>query len=444
MDIWEISLKEIENTLTRQSFENWFKPTKLHSFQGNTVVIGVPTVFLGNWLKNHFIDVIKSSVKKVTGIEDINIDFVVCEDLKQVLDNTVPLTESKKKKEERLNQKYTFASFVVGPSNQFAHAATRAVAEAPGKAYNPLFIYSSVGLGKTHLLHAIGNHITLTKPSLKILYVSSEQFTNEVIQAILNDKTVELRNKYRNNTDILLMDDIQFIAGKERTVEEFFHTFNTLYEARKQIVITSDKFPKDIKNIDERLRSRFECGLLADIQPPDLETRIAIIRKKAAGEFSHINFPDDVAFFLAENIKTNVRELEGALIRLGAFSSLTGQEISQEMAKRVFKNIIREKEEKITPEKIQKVIATHFNIKIVDLKSKKRTKTLVLPRHIAMFLCRELLKLSFPEIGRLFGGKDHSTVIYACKLIEKQKEKDPNTGYLIEDVLKKIKEGERE
>ena len=444
MDIWEISLKEIENTLTRQSFENWFKPTKLHSFQGNTVVIGVPTVFLGNWLKNHFIDVIKSSVKKVTGIEDINIDFVVCEDLKQVLDNTVPLTESKKKKEERLNQKYTFASFVVGPSNQFAHAATRAVAEAPGKAYNPLFIYSSVGLGKTHLLHAIGNHITLTKPSLKILYVSSEQFTNEVIQAILNDKTVELRNKYRNNTDILLMDDIQFIAGKERTVEEFFHTFNTLYEARKQIVITSDKFPKDIKNIDERLRSRFECGLLADIQPPDLETRIAIIRKKAAGEFSHINFPDDVAFFLAENIRTNVRELEGALIRLGAFSSLTGQEISQEMAKRVFKNIIREKEEKITPEKIQKVIATHFNIKIVDLKSKKRTKTLVLPRHIAMFLCRELLKLSFPEIGRLFGGKDHSTVIYACNVIEKQKEKDPNTGYLIEDVLKKIKEGERE
>src|SRR3972149_6644257 len=263
MDIWEISLKEIESTLTRQSFENWFKPTKLHSFQGNTVMIGVPNVFLGNWLKNHFIDLIKSSVKKVTGIEDINIDFVVCEDLKQVLDNTVPLTESQKKKEERLNQKYTFASFVVGPSNQFAHAATRAVAEAPGLAYNPLFIYSGVGLGKTHLLHAIGNHIALTKPSLKILYVSSEQFTNEVIQAILNDKTVELRNKYRTNTDILLMDDIQFIAGKERTVEEFFHTFNTLYEARKQIVITSDKFQKEIKKIqNSRLRFQIEKGVL--------------------------------------------------------------------------------------------------------------------------------------------------------------------------------------
>jgi len=240
------------------------------------------------------------------------------------------------------------------------------------------------------------------------------------------------------------MDDIQFIAGKERTVEEFFHTFNTLYEARKQIVITSDKFPKDIKNIDERLRSRFEWGLLADIQPPDLETRIAIIRKKAAGEFPHINFPDEVAFFLAENIRTNVRELEGALIRLGAFSSLTGQEISQEMAKRVFKDIIREREEKVTPEKIQKVIAAHFNIKIVDMKSKKKTKTLVFPRQMAMYLCREVLKLSFPEIGRLFGGKDHSTVIYACNVIEKQKEKDPNTGYLLEDVLKKIKEGERE
>ena len=441
MDIWEISLKEIENILTRQSFENWFRSTKLHSFQGNTVEIGVPSVFLGNWLKNHFIDVIKSSVTKVTGMEDINIDFVVCEDLKQDMAETVPPATYKKRREERLNPKYTFASFVVGPSNQFAHAATRAVAESPGKAYNPLFIYSGVGLGKTHLLHALGNHILSTKPALRVLYVSSEQFTNEVIQAILNDKTVELRNKYRNNTDILLVDDIQFIAGKERTVEEFFHTFNTLYEAHKQIVITSDKFPKDIRNIDERLRSRFEWGLLADIQPPDLETRIAIIKKKVTGEFSHINFPDDVALFLAENIKTNVRELEGALIRLGAFSSLTGQEISEEMAKRVFKDIIKEKVEKVTAEKIQKVVATHFNIKLADFKAKKRTKTIVLPRQIAMFLCRDLLKMSFPEIGRLFGGKDHTTVIYACKIIEKQKEKDSNTVFLIEDIIKKIKEG---
>lgn len=441
MDIWEISLKEIENILTRQSFENWFRSTKLHSFHENTIEIGVPSVFLGNWLRNHFIDVIKETLKKVTGIDDLSIDFVVCEELKQEIADTPPAASYKKKRVEKLNPKYTFSSFVIGPSNQFAHAATRAVAESPGKVYNPLFIYSGVGLGKTHLLNAIGNHIISMKPSLRVLYVSSEQFTNEVIQAILNDKTVELRSKYRNNTDILLMDDIQFIAGKERTVEEFFHTFNTLYEAHKQIVITSDRFPKDIRNIDERLRSRFEWGLLADIQPPDLETRIAIIKKKAAGEFPYIHFPEDVALFLAENIKTNVRELEGALIRLGAFSSLTGQEISQEMAKRVFKDIIRERDEKISVDKIQKVITTHFNIKLSDLKSKKRTKTVVVPRQMAMFLCRELLKMSFPEIGRVFGGKDHSTVIYACNMIEKQKEKDSNLGFLLEDITKKIKEG---
>ena len=442
MDIWELSLKEIENTLTRQSYENWFRSTKLHSFHENQVEIGVPSDFLGKWLKDHFIEVIDTTLKKITGIDNLCIDFIVCEELKKELaEKTTPSTSYKRKRDDKLNPKYTFSSFVVGPSNQFAHAATRAVAESPGKVYNPLFIYSGVGLGKTHLLHAIGNHIQSAKPSLRILYVSSEQFTNEVIQAILNDKTVELRGKYRNNTDILLMDDIQFIAGKERTVEEFFHTFNTLYEGHKQIVITSDKFPKDIPHIDERLRSRFEWGLLADIQPPDLETRIAIIKKKALGEFPNINFSDDIALFLAENIKTNVRELEGALIRLGAFSSLTGQELTPEMARRVFKDIIREKEEKITPDKIMKVVTAHFNTKISDLKSKKRTKTLVVPRQIAMFLCRDLLKLSFPEIGRLFGGKDHSTVIYACNVVEKQKISDTNTGFLLEEIVKKIKEG---
>ncbi|HAS16449.1 MAG: chromosomal replication initiation protein DnaA [Nitrospirae bacterium RIFCSPLOWO2_02_42_7] len=442
MDIWEISLKEIENILTRQSFENWFRFTKLHSFKGNTIEIGVSSTFLGNWLKNHFIDVIKGTLKKVTGIDELNIDFIVCDDLKQDVTDVPQSVSYKRKKDEKLNPKYTFSSFVVGPSNQFAHASTRAVADSPGKSYNPLFIYSGVGLGKTHLLHAIGNHIiSSNKPNTRILYVSSEQFTNEVIQAILNDKTVELRNKYRNNTDVLLIDDIQFIAGKERTVEEFFHTFNTLYEAHKQIVITSDRFPKDIQNIDERLRSRFEWGLLADIQPPDLETRIAIIKKKAAGEFPNLHFPDDVALFLAENIKTNVREIEGALVRLGAFSSLTGQELTLEMAKRVFKDLIRDREEKITIDKVQKVVSTHFNIKISDLKSKKRTKSLVTPRQIGMFLSRELLKMSFPEIGRHFGGKDHSTVIYACNLIEKNKSKDTNMGYLLEDIIKKIKEG---
>lgn len=439
MDIWEISLSEIENVITRQSFDNWFRTTRLYSLKENFMEIGVPSVFLGNWLRDHFMDVIKNTVKKVAG-KEIDIDFVVCEDLKDSAAESSPATGLRKKRDEKLNPKYTFDSFVIGPSNQFAHAATRAVAEAPGSGYNPLFIYSGVGLGKTHLLNAIGNHIMAAKPSCRILYVSSEQFTNEVIQAILNNKTIDLRNKYRNNIDVLLMDDIQFIAGKDRTVEEFFYTFNALYEGRKQIVITSDRFPKDIQHIDERLRSRFEWGLLADIQPPDIETRIAILKKKAAGEFPHVIFPDDVAMFLAENIRTNVRELEGALIRLGAFSSLTGQELSLELAKRIFKDIIREREEKITADKIQKVITAHFNIKMVDLKSKKRTKTLVVPRQIAMFLCRELLKMSFPEIGRLFGGKDHSTVIYACNMIEKLKADDPNMVYLIDDLIKKIKE----
>ena len=441
MDIWELSLKEIEGTLTRQSFDNWFRSTKLYAFKGNSVEIGVPSIFLGNWLRDHFLDVIKNTVKKVTGIDEVDIDFIVCDDLKQTITDSPTVAGFRRKKEEHLNPKYTFSSFVIGPSNQFAHAATRAVAESPGNVYNPLFIYSGVGLGKTHLLNAIGNHIIITRPSLRVLYVSSEQFTNEVIHAILNNKTVELRNKYRNNTDVLLMDDIQFIAGKERTVEEFFYTFNTLYEAHKQIIITSDKFPKDIQHIDERLRSRFEWGLLADIQPPDLETRIAILKKKAAGEFSHIHFPDEVALFLAENIRSNVRELEGALIRLGAFASLTGHELSEDLAKRIFKDIIREKEEKITIDKIQKVITAHFNIKIADLKSKKRTKTVVIPRQIAMYLCRDLLKMSFPEIGRFFGGKDHSTVIYTCKLIEKHKTEDTNMMFLLEDLTRKIKEG---
>jgi len=440
MDIWELGLQIIESKLTRHSFETWFRSTKLHSFDEatGTIRIGVQSQFFADWLKTHFLDLIYESMQNVTGKKDINIEFVVCEDL-QKEEETSRGFVIKRKRTSNLNPKYTFSSFVVGKSNQFAHAATKMVAEAPGKVYNPLFIYSGVGLGKTHLLHAIGNYLAENKPHIRVLYVSSEQFTNEVIQAILNDRTVELRSKYRNDIDVLLMDDIQFIAGKERTIEEFFHTFNTLYEAHKQIVITSDRFPKDIKNIDERLRSRFEWGLLADIQPPDLETRIAIVKKKAAGEFPNLYFPDDVALFLAENIRTNVRELEGALIRLGAFASLTGQELSVEMAQRIFKDVIRHKEEKVTVDKIQKIVASYFNIKVSDLRSKKRTKGLVLPRQIAMYLCRDLLKMSFPEIGKIFGGKDHSTVIYACRIVEK--EKDNKMKDMLEDIIKRIKEG---
>jgi len=301
--------------------------------------------------------------------------------------------------------KYTFDTFVVGGSNQFAHAATRKVAERPGEVYNPLFIYGGVGLGKTHLLNAVGNYIYTSFPSMKIYYISSEQFTNDVINSIRYDKMTEFRNRYRT-VDVLLIDDIQFIAGKERTQEEFFHTFNTLYETNKQIVISSDRSTKEMSEMEERLRSRFEMGLIADIQSPDLETKTAILKRKA--EIEGISLDDDVALFVASCIKTNIRELEGSLIRLGAFSSLTGESITTEFAKKVLGNILDERQKIITVDEIQKIVSERFRVKISDLKAKKRTKTVVQPRQIAMYLCRELTELSFPEIGKHFGGKDHS------------------------------------
>ncbi|MCI0527887.1 MAG: chromosomal replication initiator protein DnaA, partial [Nitrospira sp.] len=326
--------------------------------------------------------------------------------------------------------------FVVGGSNQFAHAASRRVAELPGEVYNPLFIYGGVGLGKTHLLNAIGNYILDHYPSKKIFYISSEQFTNEVINSIRYDRMADFRNRYRT-VDVLLIDDIQFIAGKERTQEEFFHTFNTLYETNKQIVISSDRSTKEMSEMEERLRSRFEMGLIADIQPPDVETRTAIIKRKSDVEGIHLD--DEVALFIASHIKTNIRELEGSLTRLGAFSSLTGEPITIEFAKKVLGDILDEKQKMISVDEIQKVVADRFHIKISELKAKKRTKTLVYPRQISMYLCRELTDLSFPEIGKHFGGKDHSTVIHACRHIQKMIESDPHSKEIITDLIKKIK-----
>jgi chromosomal replication initiator protein len=336
-----------------------------------------------------------------------------------------------------LNPKYTFKSFVVGASNQFAHAACRAVADAPAKAYNPLFIYGGVGLGKTHLLNAIGNHVA-EQSDVRIAYVTTEQFTNEVINCIRYDRMVELRKKYRN-IDMLLVDDVQFLAGKERTQEEFFHTFNTLYEAHKQIVLSSDRFPKDMPDMAERLRSRFEWGLIADLQPPDVETRIAILRKKSEDE--GVRLPDDVMQFLATNMKNNIRELEGSLVRLGAYSSLTGQIITMDMAKNVLRDIIGEKKKIIAMDDIEEAVATRFHVKIADLKSRRRSKTLVYPRQIAMHLCRELTNASFPEIGRQFGGKDHTTIIHACKQIAKALEKDNTLKATLESLKAQITKG---
>jgi len=308
----------------------------------------------------------------------------------------------------------------VGASNQFAHAACQAVAESPAQAYNPLFLYGGVGLGKTHLLNAIGNHIAETS-DLRIAYVTTEQFTNEVINSIRYDKMMDLRKRFRN-IDMLLIDDIQFLAGKERTQEEFFHTFNTLYEAHKQIVLSSDRSPKEIANTEERLQSRFGWGLIADLQPPDVETRIAILRKKSDDE--GIALPEDVIQFLAANMKSNIRELEGSLVRLGAYASLTGQIISLEMAKNVLRDLIGEKKKVVSMEDIQDVVSTWFHVKIADLKSRRRSKTLVYPRQIAMYLCKHLTDASLPEIGRQFGNKHHTTVLHSIEKINHQRKDD--------------------
>lgn len=334
----------------------------------------------------------------------------------------------------QLNPKYTFQSFVVGAGNQFAHAACMAVAEQPAKAYNPLFIYGGVGLGKTHLLNAIGNHVA-ERSDLHIAYLTTERFTNEVINSIRYDKMVDLRKRYRH-IDMLMIDDIQFLAGKERTQEEFFHTFNTLYEARKQIVLSSDRFPKDMPEIEERLRSRFEWGLIADLQPPDVETRIAILRKKSEDE--RVALPEDVIHFLANTMKSNIRELEGSLVRLGAYSSLTGQRITLDMARNVLRDLIGEKKKIVSIEDIQEAVGTKFHVKLSDLKSRRRSKTLVYPRQIAMYLARELTEASYPEIGRHFGGKDHTTIMHACRQVTKAKENDGTLHATLESLKEQI------
>jgi len=437
--VWEEILLLIENRMSKQGYDTWFSQSKLHSFDGNRLLIEVPSKFHRDMIRDRYWEILSDVIKEVTKRSDMEIDFFVPP---QLAKKTVRQVKEEKKegKEEKvggqLEKKYIFSTFVVGPSNQFSHAAAKAVADAPGRSYNPLFIYSGVGLGKTHLLHAIGHHVQSKSPRMKVAYLSSEQFTNELINKMSHQRMEEFRQKYRN-MDMLLIDDIQFIAGKERTQEEFFHTFNTLYEAQKQIVLTSDRQPKEIPDIEDRLRSRFESGLIADIQPPDLETRIAILKKKA--EFWGIRLPDDVAEFLASMMKNNIRELEGGLVKLGAVSSLTNTEITQELARNELKHLLDSRDKIITNELVQKMVAESFGIKIADLKSKRRTKTVVFPRQVAMYLCRSLAGTSLPEIGNFFGGKDHSTVIHSIKVIEEKKEKDPAVRARIETLIKLLK-----
>lgn len=440
-EIWQQASERIEARVNKQTHDTWFKPLSIDSFQGKEITLVAPNRFFCDWIREHYYEMLSDELERLTKIEGLRINIIV-KDGQQARNDTAPTDPVEKAAKTRrgiqLNTRYTFNSFVVGSCNQFAHAAALAVAESPARAYNPLFLYGGVGLGKTHLLNAIGNFILEKRPGTKIAYLSSEQFTNEVINSIRYDRMLEFRNKYRS-VDTLLVDDIQFIAGKERTQEEFFHTFNALYEAHKQIVLSSDRFPKEIPTIEERLRSRFEWGLIADLQVPDLETRIAILRKKA--EMEGINLQDEVAHLLAETIRGNVRELEGALIRVGAFSSLTGQAITTELAKKILRDTVQAKRI-LTAEEIQRVVAERFHLKQAEMKSKKRTKTIVQPRQITMYLCRRLTSLSFPEIGRYFGGKDHTTVIHACRQIEKRMEADAALKQLVESITRQLKEGQ--
>jgi len=424
--VWLEALSNLQKVLTQHTFNTWILPLRYVEIKNDSIILEVPNDFFKEMINENYISMIKEAVSVVCKSK-LDVLLQVCRITAEDPSESEKIQEAKEPRiisetvksldyNPNLNPKYTFETFVCGASNQFAHAAAQAVANNPAATYNPLFIYGGVGLGKTHLLTAIGNHVYQNNKNARVCYYSSEKFMNELINCLRYSKMDSFRNKFRS-MDVLLIDDVQFIAGKERTQEEFFHTFNSLHESHKQIVVTSDKFPKDMPGLEQRLRSRFEWGLIADIQPPDMETKMAILKKKS--ELDHINLPDDVALFLASSATSNIRELEGMLIRLGAYASLTGNEISLSMAREVLKDIIVEKNKDITIEMIQKYVADYFNLKISDLKSEKRLKNMVIPRQLAIYLCRELTKASYPEIGEKFGGKDHSTIIHSVKKITK-------------------------
>lgn len=433
--IWDKSLSNIKEKAGEKVVELWFKPTKISQINEQEVTIDVPNRFFKTWIEDNYHETVKNSLEWVLGYP-LNVRYRIAEG--GDLSTQTELKSQRQRvvtKGAYINPKYTFCNFVVGSCNQFAQAAAKAVADAPAKAYNPLFIYGGVGLGKTHLISAIGNEVMDKRPDLLLLYTPSEQFTNEVVSALRHGKMEELKHKYRE-VDVLLLDDIQFIANKSVVQEEFFHTFNALYEKQGQIVIASDRPPKDMTAVTDRLRSRFSMGLIADIQPPEMETRLAILHKKATLE--GIDIPEEVAYYLASRVKSNIRELEGCLIRLGAQASLTGMPINMEMAKNVLRDIIGDEERHVTVDHIQKVVCEHFALKLSDMKAKKRTKEVALPRQIAMYISKQLTNLSASDIGKSF-GKDHATVIYACKQIEERRAKEETFNKMIEDILHKLR-----
>ena len=439
---WEKVLGNLKNVVSEQVFETWLRPLRFVAQDGSVLFIATPHKFFKQWIEDNHIDQIEEAARKELG-ENVSIDIVVGEEEESLPPPAAPAQFPLPAEETpvrprnaytTLNPRYTFDRFVVGTGNQFAHAAAFAVASSPGASYNPLFIYSGVGLGKTHLLHAIGNELLARHPKMQVCYIPAEKFTNELISCLRTNRMAEFKERYRN-VDILLMDDVQFIAGKTRTQEEFFHTFNDLYSSRKQIVVSGDKFPKDIPDLEERIQSRFEWGLVADIQAPDLETRVAIINRKA--EVENIPLPEDVAHYLASIVKSNVRELEGYLIRIGAHASLMKKEINLELAKSFLSSLTSIGRE-ISPDSIIKIVADHFKLKVSELRSDRKFRLIAAPRQVAMYLIRKITNCSFPEIGHMFGGRDHTTVMYAVKKIEQKLVDDVSLRNTVDALRKKI------
>ncbi|PYU01377.1 MAG: chromosomal replication initiator protein DnaA [Acidobacteria bacterium] len=434
---WDTFLEHVKARVSINTFTTWFQPTRLNRVEGETLYIQIPSAVFRQVLTRTYGDIIKAVFHEL-GTPNVKVQYV-CSEEEPV--QAAPASTSAKagqakldfeSSDHQLNPRYAFETFVVGKSNEFAHAASRAVAEQPSKAYNPLFLYGGVGMGKTHLMHAIGHSIKKRNPAMRLSYVSAEKFTIEVINSLRFDRMISFRERF-HTVDVLLVDDIQFIAGKERTQEEFFHTFNALYEQQKQIVISSDCLPKDINSIEERLRSRFEWGLIADIQPPDLETKIAILQKKAENE--RFSLPDDVAEYIARAIKSNVRELEGALTRLMAYGSLTGAAITLSTAQQVLRNIIASQEKRVTIDLIQKRVSEHFDLREQDLKIRSNTRAIAFPRQVAMYIVKQLTTASLPEIGRQFGGKHHTTVLHSINKIEELRRSDKDLNRTITRLM---------
>ena len=431
---WERALGKIGTRISSRSFSTWFKPTAFVQEDDASLTVRVPSTWFAEWLRTNYSSVIQDALRELQR-PGLTIDFQPADEPAPAPSPiTVPGHTTAAFPGARLNPKYRFTSFVVSSCNQFAHAAAIAVAEQPTRSYNPLYVYGGVGLGKTHLMQAIGNRI-LGEGRLNMRYISSESFMNELINAIRFEKTHEFKERYRN-VDVLLIDDIQFLAGKERTQEEFFHTFNALYDAQKQIVITSDVPPREIPTLEERLRSRFEWGLIADIQPPDLETKIAILRKKAESEKTIL--PDDVGLFIASNSGSNIRELEGAFNKVVAYASMAGQEVTLDLAKKTLQNFLPSVSPAATIDSIIKMVSNYYNLPVADLKSRNSSRQIAFPRQIAMYLCKKLTHCSLPEIGRRFGGKHHSTVIHAVQKIEKKRAAERDFGRLVDSFMQSL------